>query len=99
MAADLPHIRSPPRNPAEVKAVAALVILVRAIGQAFRRLLLVAGDGCHRGLDENLLKLAGQVAAPYQTRRRGQRVRLNVDGNHIVGVGHPVRPGQCGRPP
>ena len=33
MAADLPLIMSPPRNPATVKAAVALVILVRAIGR------------------------------------------------------------------
>ena len=44
MAADLPLVTSSPRNLVEVKAITALVILVRAIGRAFRRLLLV-GDG------------------------------------------------------
>src|SRR5208282_3135688 len=53
MAADPPLIRSSSRNLVKVKSITALVILVRAIGRAFRWLLLVAEDGCHRDVDEH----------------------------------------------
>src|SRR6266487_3720603 len=40
-----------------------------------------------RGLEEHLLQRAGQVAAPYQGRRRGQRMMLEADPDHAAGIG------------
>src|SRR6202044_714727 len=45
-----------------------------------------------RGLEEHLLQRAGQIAAPDQGRRRGQRVIAEADLDHAGGIGQPGAP-------
>ncbi len=100
----MPLIRSPPRDPATVKATAPLVILAGAItpvpldGARLRVCRLGQAVG---GVEEHLLQRAGQVAAPRQGCGRGQRMVLEADPDHAVGAGRarsPDRPGlaACG---
>jgi hypothetical protein len=58
------------------------------------------GRRCHavRGLEEDLLERAGQVTAPDQGRRRGQRVIVDTDPDHVVGARRPGQPGQPDQP-
>jgi hypothetical protein len=37
-----------------------------------------------RGVEENLLQLARQIAAPYHARRCDQRMLVEADRNHVV---------------
>ena len=47
-----------------------------------------------RGLEEDLLERAGQVAAPHQGRRGVQRMAFQADPDHVVRAYRPRQPDQ-----
>src|SRR5260370_16309132 len=58
-----------------------------------------ASSNAVRGLEEDLLERAGQVTAPHQGRRRGQRMIFNTDPDHVVQARRPGQPDQPGPDP